>query len=98
MRRICPIKNRDAALIPCLCHDVATGNWNQSSVVRDAILGGLLRDWQFVVALESHHAIFERKDRVGTPVRIIRRTASRLSSTAPFVAEENFCPGVVECR
>ena len=96
MRRIGEIHHRDAALVPCLHHDVASGNRDQRSVVRHAVLEFRLRSRHLVIRGQRQLPLRQREDGIGAPVHRIGRAATRLSAAAPLIREQHLRSGVVE--
>ena len=64
----------------------------------DAVLHLRLRSRHLVVGVQRQLALIEGEDCVGAPVHRIGGAAARLSSTAPFVGEDEFAAVVAEVR
>ena len=89
MVRIRPVEHGNAALIPGLDHDVASGNGNQRAVMRYAVFLGRLRFGDLVITAEPHLVVFQRKNGVGAPFHGIGGAAFRGYAAAPFVRKKN---------
>ena len=64
--------------------------------MRDAVLLLRLRGRQLVVAAELELPVDDVEDRIRTPIDGIEGTASRTSTSAPLVREDDLGPVVVE--
>ena len=96
MRGVGEIHHRDAALIPGLHQDVASGNRDQRSVVRHAVFKFGLRRRHLVVRSQRQLAVLQSEDGVRAPVHRIGRAATGLPAAAPFVREQHLGAVVAE--
>src|SRR5690606_36315929 len=98
LARIGEVHDRQAALVPGLDHQVATGNGDQGAVVGDAVLSSRLGGGQFVEALPVQFPVLDGGDQVGAPVGGVLGAATRLGAAAPFIGGSDLVAGVVEGR
>src|SRR5687767_10619809 len=93
-----PVEDRHAPLVPALHHYLAARDRNQRAVVRDAVLERRLWCRQLVVAVEHHLVVLDRKERVGSPLRLVGVAAAWRVAAAPFIGEEDLLAVVTERR
>ena len=91
-----PVEERDAALVPSLNQDVASGNRDERAVVRDAVLLRRLRRGQLEVAPELHVAAVDAEDGVRAPLPRVGGPALGCAAAAPLVGEHDGGAVVVE--
>ena len=92
------VHDGDAALVPGLDLDVASGDGDEGAVVGGAVFQLGLGCGHLVVAVEGEGVVFKGEDGIGSPGHGVGWTAAGLGSSAPFVGEDDAVAGVVEHR